>query len=325
MRRERILPILLLVAAGLALYWLLRPETYRFPNASTAGVQQVIPSELPTGRTVFIEVAAGDLNRMEMFYRVAGDPAHPVIVLLHGIAGDSGTTWYNTYAALAQDYYVIAPDLRGHGMTMQPPGGTSIEQMAEDVVALLRVLGIERASVAGHSMGGLIAMQLTHEHPNMVDKLVLLDTAATWNYGVVQYGLPLYPYWVRIVNRTVGWQQENRNRASAFTRYEVEPEYNEWVYQRRQFNQTEAFLEAWRAVINFSAVDYLPSFTQPTLIIYGEDDDLVVAEQREQLHSLIPNSQIITIPSPSRHYPQIQFADVVNPLLIAFLANEHVD
>jgi pimeloyl-ACP methyl ester carboxylesterase len=321
-RRKRPLPILIvaLVVIALIVYWLTRPETFRAPTEATSAVQQIIPANLPTGHTAFLDVPAGDLNRLEMFYRVAGDPQNTPVLLIHGIAGDSGTTWYNTYAGFAENYYVIAPDLRGHGLTMQPPGDTSIEQMAEDVFALIDSLGIAQAHVVGHSMGGLVAMQFTNAHADRVRTLTLIDTAATWNQGIIGVGLPLYPYWVRIENRTVGWQQENRSRASAFTRYEVAPEYHEWAYQRRQFNQTEPFIAAWEAISRFSAVEFLPTISQPAMIIYGEDDDLVPPELREQLFDLLPQAERLILPSPARHYPHIQYADVVNPALNEFFA-----
>jgi pimeloyl-ACP methyl ester carboxylesterase len=205
---------------------------------------------------------------------------------------------------------------------MQPPGDYSIEMMAKDVAALMEAIHIERAFVAGHSMGGLVAMQLTHAFPDRVQALILLDTTATWNQGLFAYFMWLYPYWVRIKNRLVGWEQENRNRANSFTRHEVEPQYHEWIYQRRDLNQIEPFIASWRAIINFNAERFLPNIHQPTLIICGEDDDLVPPVFREQLNELIPQSTLRIIPSPARHYPQIQFAGQVNEALLTFL-NQH--
>ena len=305
----------------LCVWWLTRPETYRFENERTFGVPQIIPKGLPPGQTIFVEHPAGDLDRLEIFYRSAGNPENPPLLLIHGLAGDSGTTWYNTYATMSQSYYVIAPDLRGHGYTMRPPGDYSIEILAEDLFVFMAALGIQQASVAGHSMGGLVAMQLAHIHEESVKNLILIDTAASWRQGWYEHSLRLYAYWVRIKNRTVGWEQENRDRASAFTRYEIEPQYHEWIYQRRNLNQAKSFIAAWRAIADFSAVDFLPGFRQATLIIYGEDDDLVPPEFRIQLNELILNATMHIIPGPARHYPQIEFEEQVNMLMSDFLRN----
>jgi len=317
--------LLLSLVCVLILYWLFRPETYRPSTEPTNTTDQTIPSDLPTGRTVFINRQAGELDRMEMFYRVAGNPENPPVILIHGISGNSGTTWYNTYSDLSQDYYVLGVDLRGHGLTAQPPEDYSIEMMADDVGAFMSELDIEHAHVVAHSMGGLVAMQLAHAYPDEVHSLVLLDTAATWNqdwYGVV---FPLYPYLVRLKNRTVGWEQENRDRAKAFTRFEVSPEFQDWIYQQRDINQIEPFIASWRAIHGFSAIDFLPDLNQPTLIVYGEDDDLVPPHFRQQLNDLIADSEMTIIPSPARHYPHIQFSEQVNPAIIEFLNTHPID
>lgn len=313
-RRRRILPFILIAfIAVFSLYWLTRPETFR---PSTSQVAQVIPAGVPTGQTIFLPVAAGALDRFEMFFRTAGDPQNPPVLLLHGIQGGSDTTWFNTFPALASKYYVVAPDLRGHGLTMQPPGEMSIAQMAEDVAALWTALNLPPAHVVGHSMGGLVAMQLTHAHPEHVRTLTLMDTAATFNQGVIGSLMSVYPVVVRLRNRTVGWQNENRDRAAGFST-EVEPQYHEWVWQKRMFNQTEPYLAAWTAIVNFSAVNFLPALSLPILIVYGEHDSLIPQDFRDTLTGLLPNAEVAIITG-GDHYPQVQFADQVNPILLAF-------
>lgn len=314
-RRRRIVTLLIIIVViAFALYWLTRPETFRPP---TPQIAQVIPAGVPTGQTIFLNVSAGALDRFEMFYRTAGDPQNPPVLLLHGIQGASDTTWFNTFPALAEAYYVIAPDLRGHGLTMQPPGEMSIAQMADDVYALLTALDITNVHVVGHSMGGLVAMQFTHTHPERVRSLTLMDTAATFNDGIVGALMPAYPAVVRLRNRTVGWQNENRDRAAGFST-EVEPQYHEWVWQKRMFNQTEPYLAAWMAIVNFSAVEFLPSITQPVLIVYGENESLISKELQDRLIGLLPNPEVAIIPG-GDHYPQVEFAAEVNPVLLDFL------
>ena len=90
-------------------------------------------------------------------YRMAG--AGPTILLIHGIAGSS-TTWRAVMPALADHYTVIAPDLLGHGHSAKPRGDYSLGAYASGVRDLLVVLGHERVTLVGHSLGGGVAMQL---------------------------------------------------------------------------------------------------------------------------------------------------------------------
>jgi pimeloyl-ACP methyl ester carboxylesterase len=100
-----------------------------------------------------------------------GDP----VVLLHAFPLD-GTMWDVQRAALAQNRRVIVPDFRGFGRSgnVAPPG--SLDEHADDVARILDNLGIERAAVAGLSMGGYIAFAMARRHPNRLARLILADT-----------------------------------------------------------------------------------------------------------------------------------------------------
>jgi 3-oxoadipate enol-lactonase len=318
MKRKTTNTFLIVVLIAGFLYWLFRSE----PSINVPeDVPQRVPPNIPEGRTAFLERSSNSLDEFEIFYRIAGDSDNPAVILIHGAAGSSDTTWYNTYQALENDYYVIAPDLRGHGLTMQPYAPTSIEEMADDVYALMQTLGIQEAHIVGHSMGGLVTMQFARAHPDNALSLTLIDTTAGFAPSkLYKVGFALYPLYVRAQNRLTGWQQENHVRAISFSRYEVDPMYREWVFQKRSFNQTQPFVNWWRAIGEFDARDWLSEIKQPTLIIYGKDDDLIRTELREELISRFPHAQVVTIAG-ARHYPQIQFAEQVNSILFDFLGD----
>ncbi|NBM19778.1 alpha/beta fold hydrolase, partial [Streptomyces sp. GC420] len=94
-------------------------------------------------------------NGLDLAYRVLGDPGAPALVLLHGRGGESGN-WDGVAEELAESRRVYAVDLRGHGRSSWP-GTYSFELMRDDVRAFLGALGVERADVVGHSMGGAVA------------------------------------------------------------------------------------------------------------------------------------------------------------------------
>src|SRR5664280_1110009 len=107
----------------------------------------------------------------DVTYRMAGEG--PTVVLIHGIAGSS-TTWRAVMPALAEHYTVIAPDLLGHGHSAKPRGDYSLGAYASGVRDLLAVLGQDRVTVIGHSLGGGVAMQFSYQFPERVQRLVLV-------------------------------------------------------------------------------------------------------------------------------------------------------
>ena len=107
-------------------------------------------------------------------YHYARSGSGPTVVLLHGWS----TNWYHwnkIFPHLASRFTVIAPDLRGIGLTDKPTSGYDKRTVAEDIYQLIRVLGHERAYVVGHDIGGMVAFALAHEHPEVVQKLVIVD------------------------------------------------------------------------------------------------------------------------------------------------------
>ena len=97
----------------------------------------------------------------------------PTILLIHGIAGSS-TTWRAVMPALAEHYTVIAPDLLGHGHSAKPRGDYSLGAYASGIRDLLAVLGQERGTLVGHSLGGGVAMQFAYQFPEWAQRLVLV-------------------------------------------------------------------------------------------------------------------------------------------------------
>ena len=114
-------------------------------------------------------------------YVESGDPTAPAVVLLHGFTADL-RMWMPVSEALARDYRVIAPDLRGHGRTRAPEDldEYTMERYEGDVLALLDELEIDIAAVVGCSFGGMIAVCLAVHHPGRIAGLVLSDTSAAW-------------------------------------------------------------------------------------------------------------------------------------------------
>jgi pimeloyl-ACP methyl ester carboxylesterase len=98
-----------------------------------------------------------------------------VLLLVHGI-GDSSSSWVPIMTALAARYTVIAPDLLGHGNSDKPRGDYSVGGFANGMRDLLEMLGVRRATVVGHSLGGGVAAQFAYQYPQRCERLVLVST-----------------------------------------------------------------------------------------------------------------------------------------------------
>jgi pimeloyl-ACP methyl ester carboxylesterase len=120
-----------------------------------------------------MEVREVSLHGHRIVYRTAGDG--PPLLLLHGITS-SAATWKDVIPRLAETHTVIAPDLLGHGQSAKPVGDYSLGAYASGVRDLLGLLGVESATVVGHSLGGGVAMQFAYLFPERCNRLVLVSS-----------------------------------------------------------------------------------------------------------------------------------------------------
>jgi len=123
-----------------------------------------------------LDVRHLSLHGHQVAYRVAGEGQ--TLILLHGIAGDS-RTWLEPMRRLADRYRLVAPDLLGHGDSDKPVGDYSLGAHACVVRDLLQALGIVRATLVGHSLGGGIALQLTYQFPDLCERMVLVASGGS--------------------------------------------------------------------------------------------------------------------------------------------------
>jgi pimeloyl-ACP methyl ester carboxylesterase len=120
-----------------------------------------------------IELKYLDLHGERIAYLDEG--SGEAIVLLHGLAGSS-ETWRSLIGPLSRKYRVVAPDLLGHGNSTKPRTDYSLGALSVLVRDVLDELGITRATFVGHSLGGGIAMQFVYQHPDYVQRLVLINS-----------------------------------------------------------------------------------------------------------------------------------------------------
>src|SRR4051812_9995945 len=152
----------------------------RRPSWPTGSWSPEPPRALPPGRVVHLP------GRGETFVRDT-EGNGPVLLLLHGWMVSADLNWFTAYDALAEaGFRVLALDHRGHGRGLRTHAHFRLTDCAEDAAALLDHLGIERAFVAGYSMGGPIAQLLARARPDLVAGLVLCATSRNWRHPRVR-------------------------------------------------------------------------------------------------------------------------------------------
>lgn len=229
---------------------------------------------------------------IELAYTDAG--RGPVVVFLHGFPFDR-SMWSGQVERLSNSFRVIAPDLRGHGETTATSEPSTMEEMAEDVVALLDELNVPRAVICGLSMGGYVSLALYRAHPSRVRALVLADTRPQAD--------------TEDARRT---REENARRALAEGMEPiVDPMLPKILSERTRENEPEvvarmremmlrATPEGAAAAMRGMALrrdqtDLLASIDVPVLILVGSEDIVTPPSDAEAMHALIEGSRLQVI------------------------------
>jgi pimeloyl-ACP methyl ester carboxylesterase len=234
--------------------------------------------------------------------------------------GGDHTAWAFQVPALAAEFDVIALDNRGAGQSDAPDVRYTIPGMADDVVGLMDQLGVRQAHICGASMGGMIAQELAIRHPDRVLSLQLHCTTP----GVDRYGRLVIDNFVRV---------KARGDVEEFAHFSLP-----WLLCRKTFEERPDFVETWilralenpfttsltglsrqgQAIRAHDARDRLASLRVPTLITTGTEDVLVPPSSSEELHALIPGSELARIPD-AGHMHFIEQAPAFNDLCLGFL------
>ena len=229
---------------------------------------------------------------MSLFYREfgAGDP----IVILHGMFGFSDN-WQTIAKGLSDHYLVITPDLRNHGRSPHLPDHT-YPLLAEDLRAFLEEHWVLHSTLIGHSMGGKVAMQLALDHPDMVDRLVVVDIApgqATDNHASIfqaLLGLDLSAL-------------TERTQAEAYLAQRI-PDFGTRQFLLKNITRHHDGSFAWKMNLptlwkhypDILAPVVGSPYTKPTLFIRGEHSDYVPDSALPLIRSLFPQAEVLTIP-----------------------------
>jgi len=271
------------------------------------------------------------LHGRRISYLAAGEPTAPVVLLVHGLTSSSAT-WEPVIPDLARHARVIAPDLLGHGQSDKPRADYSLGAFAMSLRDLLEQLGHDRATVVGHSFGGGVAMQFSHQHYEHCERLVLVASGGLGRevgWILRAASLPGSELLLPVVaNRYL------RSAGAAVGRVLVRPPLRMSPSAREALASYSAladlparaaFVHTLRSVVEPGGqrVDanhmlYLGE-GRPTLVVWGTHDSIIPVSHAYAAHDAIPGSRL-EIFEQSRHFPHqdepVRFAEV----LLDFLA-----
>ncbi len=234
-----------------------------------------------------------DVNGAHLFYQVTGTGTP--MLLIHGFPLD-GQLFQGQLPQLGQHYEVITPDLRGFGKSTTPDAQGSIQTYARDMLGLMNHLGISKAIIGGHSMGGQIVLQMYRQAPERFLGMILIDTNPMAASVVEQaefpaYGIQAQQQGVPSIVRTLAAQfltgtTRLNNPGATKTLMDIIAEAS--------VNGVVGGGQALATRPDFTAL--LPKIAVPTLVLVGVDDPVYGLEVSQMTQAAIPGSTLVIVP-----------------------------
>jgi pimeloyl-ACP methyl ester carboxylesterase len=244
---------------------------------------------------------------------------------------NSSRHWEQVALRLADRYQVIAPDLIGHGDSARPRGDYSMGAHAASIRDLLAAIGVDRATIVGHSLGGGVAMQFFYQFPQRVERLALISSGglgrevspmlrgAAMPGAAVLLAAAANP---RVLSALRGAGE--RMQARGVRNGVVLEQIARALRPLEHPDARKAFLHTLRSVIDargqrVSARDRLYLLTDfPTLVAWGERDNTIPLAHGRQTHEAVPGSRFETIPR-AAHFPHLENPEALAAILADWL------
>ncbi|MFN8021469.1 MAG: alpha/beta fold hydrolase [Acidimicrobiales bacterium] len=254
---------------------------------------------------------------IRLHYEVLGRSSAPAVLMIQGLGADKHG-WDMQRFVLAARYRVIALDNRGAGRSDKPFGHYSLEQMADDAIAVLDQVGVEQAHVVGASMGGAISQIVALKYPERVRSLTLACTACRnhpwrrellteWATAASEQGMGSM---TREAARWVIGPRSFRRLLPAFG----------WLGPLAMGRTSHAFVAQVRAILatDETMAERLDEITVPALVMVGNQDILTPRGDSEEIAERLPDAELVVI-SGAAHGFMVEHATTFNRVLLGFL------
>lgn len=254
-----------------------------------------------------------EANGINITYRFDGPDDAPVVMLSNSLMSNH-TMWDPQMSELTKSFRVLRYDNRGHGETDAPAGPYTIKLLAEDVVALLDALNIDKVHFAGLSMGGMIAQYLGANHSDRIHSLMLCDTASE---------MPTLEMWNDRISTAedkgiVGLLDGTLQRWFTAPFLENDKAAVEKVAEMIRTTNTGGYIGCASAVRDMSQTSILSKISVPTIIIVGEDDPACTVEQSKVLEANIKDAELVILKN-AAHLSNIEQIEKFNSAMLGFL------
>ena len=253
------------------------------------------------------------MSAVEVHAVVTGRSDGPVVLLSNSL-GSTHRMWDAQLDVLNEHFRVVRYDTRGHGESPVPDGPYSIDDLVDDVVALLDRLGIARAHVVGLSLGGMTAMRLAARNPERVDRVVLLCT-----------GAQLAPGSAWTDRAATVRAQGSAAVAEAVVQRWFTPEYLVTHPDSRVSHEgmvaatpAEGYAGCCEAIARLDLREELSTIRAATLAIAGADDPATPPAKLEEIVAAIPHSRLLVVDH-AAHLANAEQPGTITPALVAHL------
>ncbi|NQV45274.1 MAG: alpha/beta fold hydrolase [Rhodospirillales bacterium] len=230
------------------------------------------------------------MTAMECVHSVAGNG--PALFLVHGI-GSRRQAWNDVISYLKDDFTCISYDLRGHGDSPMPNGVFGLDDLVDDLEALRAKLGIEKAHVAGHSLGGMIGPAYAYTHPDRVLSLGLLSTAAfrTEDDAAKLQGV------IRAMDENGIGNTLDTLVDRWFTDDFIAANPDKIEARLKQVIDTDpgVFMNVFHIYAETEMAPWLHEVTAPSLVLTGENDGGCNPRLNKQIDAALPNSELVIL------------------------------
>lgn len=240
------------------------------------------------------------------------------VLLLHGL-GATSQSWALQIPVLTEaGFRVIAPDMRGFGASTYPGGSYNIEDMAADMVALLKTLGIQKTNVVGISMGGTVALSLVCDYAQFIEKLILVNTFARLRSAkpadLLYYGMRFALIY------TLGLKTQAKAVAKHIFPKAEQEELRALLIEEISQANPAGYRAAFTALARFNRTACLSQIKTPTLVVTAADDTTVPLLHQRHLAEGIPGAQQVVI-SAAGHAVIVDQPKAFNKTMMDFLCS----
>lgn len=261
-------------------------------------------------------------NGIELYYEIHG--SGKPLILIAGL-GYSHWQWHKMVPLLTEHFQVITFDNRGVGQSEKPAGPYTAQMLAQDTMSLLDELNIEKAVIAGHSMGGFIAQSIALDFPQRVERLILCST----NFGGPNH-VPVTPEAMKVltdvssdpltrfknglaVSTAPGWSEKNPEMIEEWVKWRVVNPIEPAPYQAQLAIGLGLLPEAAAFENKLSRINI------PTLILFGAHDKVVPPANADLLSQKIAGSTVLIFPDAGHFFP-IEISEAASRAITDFAA-----